>query len=215
DVIAQYGADTFRLYEMYMGPLAASKPWNPRDIEGLSRFLARIWRVAVDEQTGKIRTAETPNADVERALHRVIAKVGADIESLSMNTAIAALIEFTNLATKAGSLTADQLGRLTVVLSPFAPHIAEEIWLKLGHTKSLAYEPWPTVDPAMLRDSTVELPVQINGKVKGKLSVPADADAKAIEAMCMADQKVQQAIEGKAVKKVVIVPGKIINIVVG
>jgi leucyl-tRNA synthetase len=215
DVIAQYGADTFRLYEMYMGPLEASKPWNPRDIEGPFRFLQRVWRLAVGEQTGELRLASSPHEDVEKQLHRTIAKVESDIDRLNLNTAIAAMIEFTNLATKSApeGLTREQLSRLAIILAPFAPHLAEELWAKLGHDESIAYQPWPDIDASMLRDDQIELPVQVSGKIRGKITVPADADAKTIEETALRDPKVAQALEGKTVRKVVVVPGKIVNIV--
>jgi len=215
DVIAEYGADTFRLYEMYMGPLEQSKPWNPRDIEGPFRFLQRAWRLTVDEQLGDLRLAASQDASVEKLLHRTIEKVASDIERLSFNTAIAAMIEFVNLGTKVGGLTRDQISRFAIMLSPFAPHLAEELWARLGHQQSIAHQPWPTVDPTMLRDDEIELPVQINGKVRGKINVPADADAKALEAAVMQDAKVAQFLEGKTIRKVIAVPGKIINIVAG
>ena len=221
DVIAEYGADTFRLYEMYMGPLEATKPWNPRDIVGPFRFLQRAWRLAVDEATDKLHLADAPDPAVEKHLHRMIAKVGDDIDRISLNTAIAAMIEFVNAATTAGAhgsesrgaLTRDQLKRFVIVLSPFAPHMAEELWAKLGHDQSIASEPWPSVDPAMLRDDEVEIAVQIMGKVRGRITIPADADQKLTEQTALADEKIAQLLEGKTVRKVVVVPGKIVNIV--
>ncbi|MGI9012969.1 MAG: leucine--tRNA ligase [Phycisphaerales bacterium] len=217
DVIAEYGADTFRLYEMYMGPLDASKPWNTRDIAGPFRFLQRVWRLAVDEATGALATIadDAHNADVERALHRTIQKVGEDIERLAMNTAIAALMEFTNTATAAGGMTVDQLDRLMRTLAPFAPHIAEEVWARLGHDESLTFAPWPSVDAALLVDDEVELPVQIMGKVRARIVVPADADAAAIESMVRRDATVIEQLAGRAIRKIIIVPGKIVNIVAG
>jgi len=218
DVIAEFGADTFRLYEMYMGPLEASKPWNPRDITGLFRFLARVWRVAVDEKSGGLRSLDTvgagPDAAIEKLLHRVIAKVGSDIEKISFNTAIAAMIEFVN-AVGQSALTKDQLGRFVRVLCPFAPHIAEEIWAKLGMPGRASLSAWPEFDPAMLRDSEVELAVQIQGKVRCKLVVPSDAEVKAIEEIALANAEVQKALAGKAVKKIIVVPGRLVNIVAG
>ena len=213
DVIAEYGADTFRLYEMYMGPLEASKPWNPRDIAGCFRFLQRVWRLVVDEQTGALRFAPSRSDEIEKHLHRTIAKVAGDIERLAFNTAIATMIEFTNAATAAGGITREQLERFAVALSPFTPHMAEELWSKLGFGPTIAYAPWPRVDQAMLRDDSIEMPVQISGKTRGKITVPATADAKAIEAIALQDEKVAQMIEGKTVRKVIVVPGKIINIV--
>jgi leucyl-tRNA synthetase len=230
DVIADYGADTFRLYEMYMGPLEASKPWNTRDIIGVFRFLQRAWRLAVDEKTGELLLAANTDAKIERLLHRTIHKVADDIEKLSFNTAIAAMIEFVNAATRPqsmtdptqGGLARDQLARFATILWPFAPHIADEIGAKLGLSGSthegvrvsIATEPWPAVDPAMLVDDEVEMPVQIQGKIKARLMVPAKADAASIEALALAHADVVAAIAGRAVKKVVVVPGRMVNIVV-
>ena len=213
DVINDYGADTFRLYEMYMGPLEATKPWNPRDIVGVFRFLQRVWRLVVNEDSGELALAHSSNDEVERALHGTIAKVGRDIERLAMNTAIASMIELVNTATPGGGLTRDQLERFVVVLSPFAPHIAEELWSKLGHDPSLADAPWPDYDEAMLATDEIELPVQIRGKVRAKLMIAADADAKLTEQLVLADPKVQAALGGMTVRKVIVVPGKIVNIV--
>jgi leucyl-tRNA synthetase len=214
DVIAEFGADTFRLYEMYMGPLEASKPWNPRDITGLFRFLARVWRVVVDEKTGALREAAAADPAVEKQLHRVTAKVGADIERLGFNTAIAAMIEFINSVGPA-ALTRDQLSRFVRVLSPFAPHLAEEAWSLLGQEGMASLAAWPAFDPAMLRDEQVELAVQIQGKVRCKVTVPTGADAGAVEAIALADAEVQKALGGKAVRKVIVVPGRLVNIVAG
>ncbi|MDY7108294.1 MAG: class I tRNA ligase family protein, partial [Planctomycetota bacterium] len=213
DVIAEYGADTFRLYEMYMGPLEATKPWNTRDIIGVFRFLQRVWRLAVDEETGELTPRGEGDDAVERLLHRTIAKVGEDIERLSLNTAIAAMIEFTNEAYKAGGLSADQWARFAVILAPFAPHIAEELWSRLGHSGSLAREPWPGYDESMIREDRIELPVQIMGKVRGRITVPADADQSTTEAAALNDERIAKLLEGRTVRKVIIVPGKIVNIV--
>ncbi|MEE9131016.1 MAG: leucine--tRNA ligase [Phycisphaerales bacterium] len=213
DVINEYGADTFRLYEMYMGPLDATKPWNPRDIVGVFRFLQRVWRLVVNEDTSELALAHSSHDEVERALHGTIAKVGRDIERLAMNTAIASMIELVNTATSRGGLTRDQLERFVVVLSPFAPHIAEELWSKLGHEPSLADAPWPDHDESMLVRDQIELPVQIRGKVRAKLMIAADADAKLTEQLVLANPKVQAALGGMTVRKVVVVPGKIVNIV--
>ncbi|MCB9845035.1 MAG: leucine--tRNA ligase [Phycisphaeraceae bacterium] len=223
DVIAQYGADTFRLYEMYMGPLDASKPWNPRDIGGLFRFLQRVWRVVIDEDTGSPAVADAPGPEhdaIERQLHRTIAKVEQDIERLAFNTAIASMIELVNLATSAREksgvlMTRDQALRFCRVLAPFAPHIAEELWHLLGGQGLVSLASWPAHDPAMLTADSVEIPVQILGKVRHRLTVPADADAKKTEAIAMADERVLELIRGKEIKKVVVVPGRMVNIVVG
>jgi len=218
DVIAEFGADTFRLYEMYMGPLEASKPWNPRDITGLFRFLQRAWRVAVSEESGAIRAAAAPDEKLDRLLHRLIAKAGADIERMSFNTAIAAMIEFVNACVSAdkgqGALTTEQLSRFALVLSPFAPHLAEEMWARAGNTGFAMHAPWPAVDESKLTDDTVEVPVQVAGKVRSRVMVPAGADVKAHEALALADERVKEFIAGKPVRKVIVVPGKMVNVVV-
>jgi leucyl-tRNA synthetase len=213
EVIEQFGADTFRLYEMYMGPLEASKPWNTNDTIGLYRFLQRAWRLVVDEESGAMKLRGAPDGAVEKLLHRTIAKVGADIEKLAFNTGIAAMIEFVNAATGAGGLTADQLDRFARILSPFAPHLGEELWHRLGHTTSVAHAPWPEHDGAMLRDDEIEIAVQLSGKVRAKLLVPADADARRLEEIALADPKVRELLEGKTVRKVIAVPGRLVNIV--
>ncbi len=213
DIIAEYGADTFRLYEMYMGPLEASKPWNTRDIIGLFRFLSRAWRLAVDEESGELVTVDRPDDAIERQLHRAIAKVEQDIPRLAFNTGIAALIEFVNAATSGGGLTNDQLERFALILAPFAPHMGEELWHRLGHETSITEAPFPAYDESMLTDATVEIPVQILGKVKAKIVVASDADQKTLEETALADPKVQELIAGKTVRKVIVVPGRLVNIV--
>jgi leucyl-tRNA synthetase len=213
DVIASFGADTFRLYEMYMGPLEASKPWNTRDITGLLRFLQRAFRLVVNEQTGELALSSAEDAEVEKQLHRTIAKVQADIERLAFNTAIAALIGFVNTATGAG-LTKSQAERFARMIAPFAPHMAEELWARLGQHGRVSLAHWPTYDEALLRDDSVEIPVQILGKVRARITVPASADAAAMERITLADPKVQELIGGKSVKKVIAVPGKLINLVI-
>ncbi|MCL4221283.1 MAG: leucine--tRNA ligase [Phycisphaerales bacterium] len=213
DVIAEYGADTFRLYEMYMGPLEASKPWNTRDIIGLFRFLQRAWRLCVDEGSGRVRVADACDANVEKMLHRTIHRVGRDVEKLSFNTAIAAMIEFVNAAS---ALTEDQIDRFARVLSPFAPHMAEEIWHRLGRQSivgSVALQPWPEHDEAMLLDSEIEIPVQVLGRLRSKITVPADADEDVVREKALADPRIAELIAGKTVRKVVFVPGRLVNIV--
>jgi leucyl-tRNA synthetase len=221
DVIASFGADTFRMYEMYMGPLDASKPWNPRDITGLFRFLQRAWRLVVSEETGELRIAAAADAEIERELHRMISRVGPGIEKLALNTAIAAMIEFVNAATSAASaasgsavLAQDQIERFALVLAPFAPHIAEEIWSRCGRAGSLSHEPWPGFDESLLRQAGVELPVQINGKVRARITVPTDAPASQVEAAALKDERIREFIEGKAIAKIIVIPGKMVNIVV-
>lgn len=213
EVIEEYGADTFRLYEMYMGPLEAAKPWNTRDIVGLFRFLQRAWRLAIDEETGGLRLADRADEGVERTLHRTIKRVGDDIERLAFNTAIAAMIEFVNEATRSGALTEGQLSRFVRTLCPFAPHLSEEVWSRMGGEGLASLAPWPGYDEAMLVEESVELAVQIMGKVKGRITAPADADAKAVEAIALADDRIRAQLEGLTVRKVIVVPGRLVNIV--
>jgi leucyl-tRNA synthetase len=221
DVIAEYGADTFRLYEMYMGPLEASKPWNTRDIVGVFRFLQRAWRLAVDERTGEPLLAAEADPRVEKLLHRTIAKVGEDIERLSFNTAIAAMIELVNAATRPtdladptkGGMTRDQLLRFAAILWPFAPHVADEMAARLGASGGLADAAWPAFDPAMLADSEVEIPVQVQGKVRARIMVPAKAAPAEIEAIALGHPQVAPHLGGKPPKKVIVVPGRMVNVV--
>ncbi len=214
DVCATYGADTLRLYLMSMGPLDASRPWESKDVIGVHRFLQRLWRNLVDEDTGETRLlAESAGIETLRVLHRTIAGVRDDLDHLRFNTAIAKLIEFNNHLTKLGGCPADIADALVIMLSPLAPHVAEELWAKLGHTDTVTYETFPVADPAMLVADTVEYPVQINGKVRGRVTVATDADADTVQAAAMADDKVQSALAGATPKKIIVVPGRMVNIV--
>ncbi|MCD4824845.1 MAG: class I tRNA ligase family protein [Phycisphaerae bacterium] len=218
EVIAQYGADTFRLYEMFMGPLDASKPWNTRDVPGLFRFLQRIWRMIVggeeDNQAAILSEASDENIEIEKALHKLIKKVGEDVEAMKFNTAIAAMMEFVNACFKAGAITNDQAERFVLVLAPFAPHIAEDLWQALGHDQSLAHESFPVYDEEMLVEETIELPVQVNGKMRGKITVAADADQDTIVETALQDDRIADYVQGKAIVKKIVVPGRLVNLVV-
>jgi leucyl-tRNA synthetase len=215
DVIAEYGADTLRLYEMYMGPLEASAPWNTRDIVGVYRFLQRVWRLCIDEISGDIHATlqDVQDDSVERALHATIAKVTDDIPNLSYNTAIASMIEFVNTATSSSKLTANQLDRFVRLLSPFAPHIAQEIYTKIGGNGYIAVASWPTFDSALLVEDELELPVQIMGKVRGRVTVPADASDEIVKKAALEDSNISALLVNLTIRKVIIVPNKIINIV--
>lgn len=224
EVISEFGADTLRLYEMFLGPLSASKPWNPRDVPGVFRFLQRVWRCVVTDderspEAGRVR----PNlrSDVgpaagsealERELHRTIKKVTADLERLAFNTAISALMTFVNkVLEKPEALNRSQAERFLLLLAPFAPHLAEELWARLGHGQTLAYEPWPTPEEKWLRDEEKELAVQINGKVRAKITVAADAPREEIERAAQEAAAVHLA--GKIIVKTVVVPARLVNIV--
>jgi leucyl-tRNA synthetase len=219
DVIKEYGADSLRLYEMFMGPLEAVKPWSMRGVEGVYRFLSRVWRLIIDERAEETKLNDTvqavePDRDTLRLLHQTIAKVTDDLDGMRFNTAIAAMMEFTNHLTKLPVRPRSVLEPFVLILSPFAPHAAEELWHTLGHADTLAYEPWPAADPALLKADTIEVPVQVNGKLRARLSVPADIDDKALEAAAFADEKVRGLVAGKVVRKVIVVARKLVNIVV-
>ena len=210
EVIEDFGADTFRLYEMYMGPLDASKPWNTRDIVGLYRLIQKIWRLCIDEGSGELVFSDAADDATEKQLHRTIAKVGEDIEKLSFNTAIAAVFEFVNVAK---SLTQSQMERFVKTIAPFTPHVSEELWHRIGHEDSVATADWPGYDASMLVDDEIEIPIQVMGKLRSKLYAAPDTDAKTLEEMALADEKIKALIEGKTVRKVVVVPGRLVNIV--
>jgi leucyl-tRNA synthetase len=218
-VVKEHGADTLRLYEMYMGPLADSKPWNTKDVPGVRRFLGRVWRLIVPQEDGDtpvhawLAEDRDPDPALETALHRCIHKVGGDIEKLAFNTAIAAMMIFTNEATKRpDALNRSQALRFVQVLNPFAPHITEELWSRLKGKGSLAYVPWPGVDESLLTDETVEMVVQVNGKVRARIIVGADADDASV--LAAARDAIQDQIAGKKIVKEIVVKGRLVNLVV-
>jgi leucyl-tRNA synthetase len=212
-----YGADTFRVYEMSMGPLEASRPWETRAVVGSFRFLQRIWRSLVDEQTGQPRVADIAiDDDTRRLLHRTIDAVTTDTSELRFNTAIAKLIELTNklVQISVDGAPAEIAEPLVLMVAPFAPHLAEQLWQLLGHDGSLAYQPFPVADPRWLTAASVVYPVQINGKVRGRVEVAPDAAADVVEAAALADEKVTAALAGRTPRKVIVVPGRMVSVVV-
>jgi len=218
EICESFGADTLRLYEMYLGPLDQSKPWNTDDIIGVHRFLQRLWRNMVDEQTGELRVSDSePEDDARRLLHKTIAGVREDMSAMRFNTAIAKLIELNNaltkLVAKLGACPREIAEPLTLMLAPLAPHAAEELWERLGHEGGLARESFPIADESMLTADTVEIAVQLAGKVKARIQAPADADAKKLEDFTLAHADVASLIEGKTVRKVIAVPGRLVNII--
>jgi len=217
DVIARYGADSMRLFEMFMGPLEEMKPWSTRGVEGVFRFLNRVWRLFMTEDAGLNPAIELvpPTTDFERIVHQTVKKVGEDIEGLRFNTAISQLMIFVNEAMKLEKLPRKELDKFVLLLAPFAPHIAEELWSELGHQHSLAYEPWPSYDPQKTLEEQIEIVLQVNGKVRGKLLIPQGADQANVEQLARLDANVQRHLEGKQVKRVIVVPNKIVNIVIG
>ena len=215
----EFGADTFRLYEMAMGPLDASRPWNTRDVIGMQRFLQRLWRNVVDEDTGElVVTDDAAPEDLLRHLHRTIAGVESDMAGLRFNTVIAKLIEFNNALTQhvnAGGATPRQVIEPVVqMLSPLCPHLAEEMWARLGHETTVTYEPFPVANPALLVEDSIEVPVQINGKVRSRISIAPDANEEAHLAAAMAIDNIVSALEGKTVVKTIVIPGRTVNIVI-
>jgi len=226
-VVADYGADSMRLYEMFMGPLEAVKPWNMQGVEGVHRFLQRAWRMIIDEDTGELDEAVTqadadssgrrppPESDEAtlRLLHQTIKKVGDDIESFSFNTAISQMMIFVNHLSKQRVRPKSVVENFVLILAPFAPHIAEELWQRLGHTESLAYEPWPQYDSQLIKEKEIELAVQVNGKIRDRIVVAADANDQQIQSQALISAKVNAAMGGKPPKKIRIVKPRIVSII--
>jgi leucyl-tRNA synthetase len=240
DILREYGADAFRLYEMFMGPLEKVKPWNTKGVEGVYRFLGRVWRLFVDEKSEtefeekltasssaepalldairlnpKIQEVQATPAQL-KALHTAIKKVTEDLDALRFNTAISALMVFINEAMGWEVLPKSVLNEFLKLLNPMAPHIAEELNGKLhgSSAESLAYQPWPQFDPALLVEDTVELPVQVNGKLRDKIVVPTEASSAEIEKIALASERLKPFIEGKTIKKIIVVPKRVVNIAV-
>lgn len=216
-VIAEYGADSMRLYEMFMGPLEAMKPWSMQGVQGVYRFLQKVWRMVVNEETGELDPAvRDAQADAEtlRLLHQTIRKVGGDVESFGFNTAISAMMIFVNHLARKEVRPRSVVESFVLILAPFSPHIAEELWQRLGHDRSLAYEPWPQYDEELAREKQLELAVQVNGKVKDRIVVAAEADDETVKAVALAGEKVVAALGGKTPKKVLVVKGRLVNVVV-
>ena len=218
-IIKEFGADSLRLYEMFMGPLKDMKSWSMKGVEGVHRFLNRVWRLMVDEESDTLHpllTDDEPDAKQLRILHQTIKKVTEDINEMAFNTAIAQMMIFVNEAYKWEKRPKSVFEPFILLLSPFAPHIAEELWQRLGHQKTLAYEPWPEYQEEFLKEDTVEIVVQINGKVRGTLNVPVDQakDRETLQSIALESDIVQQRIKDKKIIKVIAVPGKLVNIVV-
>jgi leucyl-tRNA synthetase len=219
-VVREFGADSLRLYEMFMGPLEATKPWSTTGVSGVRGFLDRCWRLVVDERADDLLLApqvcaDTPTDDQLRELHRTIDKVTRDIEALSFNTAIARMMEFVNFCTPLAHRPRAILEPFVTILAPFAPHLAEELWELLGRPAPVSLAPWPTVEERWLKDDTVEIPVQIQGKLRGRVVVPAGADAAALQAAAAADPRIAEQLAGRRIVKVVAVPGRLVNFVLG
>jgi leucyl-tRNA synthetase len=216
DVVLRYGADAVRLFEMFMGPLEDVKPWSTRGVEGVFRFLNRVWRLYVTEEgtlEPGVKEVQVSD-DLQRLYHFTVKKIGEDIEALRFNTAISQMMIFVNEVMKSESRPRQLLEPFVLLLAPFAPHIAEELWEKLGHTASLAREPWPLFEPEKLRRATVDVVIQVNGKVRGKIEVPVDSSDSDLQDLAVAEESVKKHLEGKSVMKTIVVRNKLVNLVV-
>ncbi|MFH1077962.1 MAG: class I tRNA ligase family protein, partial [Patescibacteria group bacterium] len=224
DVVAIYGADVFRMYEMFIGPFDQDAPWDTRGIEGVKRFIDKVWKMfyvvpaeAGTPPEGFLSSASSlhgndKRGDLETLLHRTIKKVGDDIETLNFNTAVSAMMILANAMADAEALSAETLEAFLKILAPFAPHMTEELWHRMGHETSIHVEPWPAYDPKKTVAPTFELVVQVNGKVRDRLTVDADISEKDATAKALASDKVTPYLEGKTPKKVVYVKGRLISI---
>jgi len=216
-VIVNYGADSMRLYEMFMGPLEAIKPWSMQSVEGVHRFLQRAWRTVINEEDGKLckEIADSQQADegTLRLLNQTIKKVGDDIESFGFNTAISAMMIFVNHLNKQTVRPKAVIEKFILILAPFAPHIAEELWEKLGYKEGLSYESWPEYDRELIKEKEIELAVQVNGKIKDRIVVAAEADEEQIKQKVLGSKKVIAAMAGKKARKIIVVKPRIVSII--
>jgi leucyl-tRNA synthetase len=218
EMYAAYGADTLRLFEMFTGPLEQDRPWDTKAVVGSFRLLQRIWRTVIDEHTGAAHVSEaTPSELTEHLLHKTIAAVREGFDTLRFNTSIARITELNNHLTQtypAGGVPRSVAEPLVLMLAPLAPHVAEEMWSRLGHENSLTWEAFPDADPAMLVEDTIDVPVQVNGKVRAVLTVPAGTDPAQLEATARADGRLVVALDGREPQRVIVVPGRLVNFVV-
>ncbi|MCA9176547.1 MAG: leucine--tRNA ligase [Planctomycetales bacterium] len=219
DVVRDYGADALRLYEMFMGPLEATKPWNMEGVNGVRNFLDRAWRMIIDYQAEQLQLAP-PVKEVEltrdqaQCLHATIQAVTRDTEAMSFNTAIARMMEFVNFFTPQDVRPQQAMETFVLLLAPYAPHIAEELWAALGHASTLAHEPWPAFDESLAQKDTVEVPIQICGKFRTTIEVPTDLDREQLEAAALADERVQALLADRQIVKTIVVPGRMVNFVI-
>jgi Leucyl-tRNA synthetase len=215
DIVRDYGADTLRMYEMFMGPLEATKPWSETGVEGIYRFLNRVWRLFIGED-GKLNpkiTDEASDKNFMRVWHKTVKKVTEDYEQLRFNTAISQLMIFVNEAYKAEKLPRQAMEHFVQLIAPITPHIAEELWERLGHEGGISYVPWPQYDEAYTKDDEIEIVIQVKGKIVDRAMIPADLDERGMEELALARDAVKQAIAGKNIRKVIAVKGRIVNIV--
>jgi len=215
DIVERYGADTFRMYEMFLGPVEQDKPWDTKGIEGVHRFLKKLWRLFVDEEKGKVLVVDTEPTDAEwKALYKMIKKVDEDTERFSFNTAVSAYMIGLNEIADLKCHKKKILEKLAISMAAFAPHIAEELWHITGNTTSVLDAQWPAVEEKYLIESSKMYPIAINGKTRSEMNIALDLSAEAVEAMVLADELVQKWLDGKTPKKFIFVKNKMINIVV-
>jgi leucyl-tRNA synthetase len=219
DIVRQHGADSLRLYEMFMGAFEATKPWSRSGVDGVWKFLNRAWRMIIDENAEQLvlhaAVQDVAATDEQlRVMHKTIHAVTRDIESLGFNTAIARMMEFVNFFTNQAVRPTSVMEQFVLLLSPFAPHIGEELWGLLGHGATLAYQPWPVCDESYLVESMIEIPVQVLGKLRGKIQVPPDISQEDLIAAAKADEKIQPWLAGKTIVKEIVVPGRLVNFVI-
>ena len=214
DIICeQYGADTLRLYEMFLGPLEQAKPWNTAGITGVSGFLKKLWRLYFDENTGLNISEEEPTPEMYKSLHKTIKKVTEDIENFSFNTSVSQFMICVNELAQLKCNHRKIVAPLAIVISPFAPHIAEELWYQLGHSGSISTIPFPVCEEKYLVESEKEYPVSFNGKMRFTIKLPLDLTVPQIQQIVMADERTIKQLEGRTPNKIIIVPGKVINLV--
>jgi len=218
-VVREYGADSLRLYEMFMGPLEATKPWSMEGVNGVRGFLDRVWRMITNERSEHVELNSAiqdiePTPEQNRVLHKTIHGVTQDLERMAFNTSIAKMMEFTNYFFKCEVRPRVAMEKLVLLLAPLAPHLAEELWQLLGHADTLAYEPWPAFDPAAVHEDSLEVPVQINGKLRARIVVPIDCSADELERLAREDVRIAELLAGHTVVKVVKVPGRMVNFVI-
>ncbi|MEZ6094655.1 MAG: class I tRNA ligase family protein [Pirellulaceae bacterium] len=218
EIVADYGADSLRLYEMFMGPLEASKPWSMQGVKGVRNFLDRVWRMIVDEHSEDVQLNESivdeePDEEQLRVLHKTIKAVTNDIDMLSFNTAIARYMEFVNHFTKQTHRPKLIMNQFVLILAPMAPHIAEELWAVLGNSDSLALHAWPKHDETLATDSSLEIPISIQGKVRSKLNVARGTSKDELEKLALADERIVELLTDKTVRKIIVVPDRMVNIV--
>jgi len=210
DIVAEFGADAMRLYEMFMGPLEAVKPWQTKDIVGIERFLDKVWKIAHRPLVDGLGEGE-----VLRAIHKATKKVTEDIEGMRFNTAISALMVLSNVLAKLDQVPRGALARMALLLNPFAPHLAEELWERLGHAASLTHASWPGYDPALCEDEEVEVVVQINGKIRSRITCAKGTDEATLKAMAHALERIRELLVGQTIRREIVVVDKLVNIVVG